>query len=65
MLDGRSTVDDAQRRLVYRRANAMVHDQVPAIPLVHTPVPVVLKSTLKGFIPSPNTTYHFNLIHGS
>ena len=33
----------------------MVHDQVPAIPLVHTTVPLVLKSSLKGFVPSPNT----------
>ncbi len=65
MLAGQTTVDDTQRKLVYRQANAMVHDQVPAIPLVHTSVPVVLKATLKGFIPSPNTTYHFNLIHGS
>jgi len=65
MLEGQTTVDDAQRKVVYQRANAMVHEQAPAIPLVHTAVPVVLKSTLKGFIPSPNTTYHFNLIHGS
>ncbi len=65
MLAGQTEVADAQRAAVYRRANAMVHEQVPAIPLVHTTVPVVLKSTLKGFIPSPNTTYHFNLIHGS
>jgi peptide/nickel transport system substrate-binding protein len=60
-----ATTDDARRALVYRRANAMVHDEVPAIPLVHTSVPVVLKASLKGYVPSPNTTYHFNLIHGS
>jgi len=65
MLAGQATVDDARRKRVYQDANAMVHDQAPAIPLVHTSVPVVLKATLKGFIPSPNTTYHFNLIHGS
>jgi ABC-type transport system substrate-binding protein len=65
MLQGQTIVDDAKRRPVYQQANAMVHDQVPAIPLVHTSVPVVLKATLKGFVPSPNTTYHFNLIHGS
>jgi len=38
-----------------------MHDQAPAIPLVHTTVPIVLKSSLKGFVPSPNTTYHFAL----
>ena len=65
MLAGQTLVVDAQRRAVYQQANAMVHDQAPAIPLVHTSVPVILKSKLKGFVPSPNTTYHFNLIHGS
>jgi ABC-type transport system substrate-binding protein len=40
----------------------MVHDQAPAISLVHTTVPVVMKSSVKGFIPSPNTSYHFETI---
>jgi peptide/nickel transport system substrate-binding protein len=62
MLQGQTAVDDAKRRDIYRRANAMVHDQAPAISLVHTTVPIVLKSSLRGFVPSPNTSYHFNLI---
>jgi len=64
MLAGRAAVDDAQRRTIYRRANAMVHDSVPAIPLVHAPARIVIRSSLKGFVPSPNNTYHFSLIHG-
>ena len=62
MLAGQAAVEDAKRKPVYQHANAMVHDQVPAVPLVHTTVPIVLKSSLKGFVPSPNTSYHFNLI---
>jgi peptide/nickel transport system substrate-binding protein len=62
MLAGQAAVDDAKRKTIYQRANAMVHDQAPAISLVHTTVPIVLKSSLKGFVPSPNTTYHFMLI---
>jgi peptide/nickel transport system substrate-binding protein len=65
MMAGQTVVLDAQRRTIYQQANAMVHDQAPAIPLVHTSVPVILTSKLKGFVPSPNTTYHFNLIHGN
>ncbi|MEO7040417.1 MAG: ABC transporter substrate-binding protein, partial [Candidatus Elarobacter sp.] len=64
MLAGQRTVDDAKRKAVYQKALVMVHDQVPAIPLVHTTVPIVLKASLHGFVPSPNTSYHFNLIHG-
>jgi peptide/nickel transport system substrate-binding protein len=62
MLAGQSTTDEAKRKAIYQQANAMVHDQAPAVPLVHTTVPVVLKSSIKGFVPSPNTSYHFNLV---
>ncbi len=62
MLRGQASTSDAARASVYAAANAMVHDQAPAIPLVHTTVPIVLKSSLRGFVPSPNTTYHFVLM---
>jgi peptide/nickel transport system substrate-binding protein len=62
ILAGQNTVDEAKRRAIYQRANAMVRDQVPAVPLVHTTVPLLLKSSLRGFVPSPNTSYHFELI---
>ena len=62
MLAGQATVDDAQRKKIYQQANAMVHDQAPAISLVHTTVPLVMKSSVEGFVPSPNTSYHFNVI---
>lgn len=62
MLAGQATVDDAQRKQIYMQANAMVHDQAPAVSLVHTTVPLVMKSSIEGFVPSPNTSYHFNLV---
>ncbi len=62
MLAGQNTVDEAKRKTIYQQANAMVRDQAPAVPLVHTTVPLVLKSSIKGFVPSPNTSYHFELI---
>jgi peptide/nickel transport system substrate-binding protein len=62
MLRGQTTVDEAKRKLIYQQANAMVHDQAPAVSLVHTSVPIVLKSSLKGFVPSPNVAYHFELL---
>jgi peptide/nickel transport system substrate-binding protein len=62
MLQGQAVADDGKRKEIYRRANAMVHDAAPAISLVHTTVPIVMKSSIEGFVPSPNTAYHFNLI---
>jgi peptide/nickel transport system substrate-binding protein len=62
MLAGQSTADEVKRRAVYMRANAMIHDQVPAVPLIHTVVPIALSSAVTGFVPSPDTTYHFELL---
>ena len=63
MLAGQNSVDERARAAIYRRANLLVHDEVPAVALVHTSVPLVMKSSLAGFVPSPNTSYHFELIH--
>ena len=64
MLAGQRSANEAVRRAIYQRAAAMVHDQVPAIPLLHTPVPLALRTSVQGFVPSPDTTYHFELIKG-
>jgi peptide/nickel transport system substrate-binding protein len=62
MLAGQSTVDEAKRGRIYMEANAMVHDQVPAVPLVHTVVPIALSTAVTGFVPSPDTRYHLELV---
>lgn len=62
MLAGQGTADEAKRRGIYERANAMVHDVVPAVPLVHTVVPIALSAAISGFVPSPDTEYHFERI---
>ncbi len=62
MLAGQTNSDRAKRAAIYREAVKMIHDQVPAIPLVHTGVPVALKTTIDGFVPSPDTTYHLSLV---
>lgn len=59
MLQGQKTIDEAKRRAIYQQAAALVHDQVPLVPLVHTSVPIVLKATIAGFRPSPDLRYHF------
>lgn len=63
MLAGQSNTDDTQRDAIYRQAGGLVHDQVPVVPIVHTSVPIVLKSSLEGFVPSPSLDYHFETMH--
>ncbi len=63
VLKGQATLDDGIRAAIYRQANAMVHDQVPALPIVHTTVPVIVKSSIAGFVPSPDTHISFEYVH--
>jgi peptide/nickel transport system substrate-binding protein len=62
MLAGQRSVNEAQRRAIYQQAAQLVHDQVPAISLLHTPVPLALRTSVHGFIASPDTEYHFELM---
>jgi peptide/nickel transport system substrate-binding protein len=62
MLAGQATSDPAERAAIYRRANAMVHDMVPSIPIVHVTVPIAMRTSIAGFIPSPDTGVAFEYL---
>lgn len=62
MLAGQSSVDQAKRAAIYRQANALIHDRVPAVAMVHTTVPIAMKSTITGFVPNPDTHISFELL---
>jgi peptide/nickel transport system substrate-binding protein len=51
--EGGSTLDPAARQAIYDRANALIHDQVPAVPLVHNSTAVAFSKDVKGVQPSP------------
>ena len=62
MLAGQAATDPSKRAAIYRQANAMIRDRAPAIPIVHTTVPVVFKSSIGGFIAKPDTAINFELL---
>jgi peptide/nickel transport system substrate-binding protein len=62
MLAGQRTIDDKQRAKIYERANAMIHDQVPAVPLVHSVVTFVADSSIRGVIARPDDVINFELL---
>jgi len=59
MLAGQQTVDEHKRAAIYRAANAMIHERVPAIPLVHSVVSFAVKASVGGVTASPDTSYNF------
>ncbi|TAM75524.1 ABC transporter substrate-binding protein [bacterium] len=63
MMAGQRTVDESKRLAIYQRAVTMVHDQVPAIPIVHTAVPAVWKASVGGYVPNADTIVYYELMH--
>ena len=48
-----STLDTAQRQTLYDQANQFIHDQVPAVPIVHNSSAIAFRKTVKGIKASP------------
>jgi peptide/nickel transport system substrate-binding protein len=63
MIAGQVTFDNQKRAEVYREANAMINEMVPSIPIVHVTVPIVVRSNIAGFVPSPDTHIAFEYLH--
>jgi len=65
MVQGQVTSDPGKRAAIYARANAMVHDMVPSIPIVHSAVPIAMRTSIAGYIPSPDTSIAFEYLYPS
>jgi len=59
MLAGQQAPDGPVRAAIYRRANAMVNDQAPAIALTHSVVSFAAKSSIEGVVASPDNSFNF------
>lgn len=46
-------VDETARQKIYDQANQMIHDLVPAVPIVHNSSALALNKTIQNFLPSP------------
>jgi peptide/nickel transport system substrate-binding protein len=62
MLAGQQTVDEAKRAAIYRQANDLIHDQAPAVPLVHSIVSFAAKSSIDGIVPRPDSMLNFEFM---
>jgi peptide/nickel transport system substrate-binding protein len=48
-----ATIDPAQRQLLYDQANQFIHDQIPAVPIVHNSSAIAFGAQVKDVKPSP------------
>lgn len=54
MLREAATLSDQDaRREMYEAANALIHETVPAVPLVHRTPPILFRANVSGYTPSP------------
>jgi len=54
--DAAATTDQAGRQAKYEQANQMIHDLVPAVPLLHRSPPILFRSNVTGYTSSPLQT---------
>jgi peptide/nickel transport system substrate-binding protein len=48
-----STLDPTERQALYDQANQFIHDQVPAVPIVHNSSALAFRNTVRGIQASP------------
>jgi ABC-type transport system substrate-binding protein len=48
-----ATIDAAKRQALYDRANQFIHDNVPAVPIVHNSSALAFRKAVQGVKPSP------------
>jgi peptide/nickel transport system substrate-binding protein len=59
MLAGQHTLVEARRAAIYRAANALIADQVPAVPLAHSVVSFAAKDSVTNVVASPDDRFNF------
>lgn len=53
LIEAQSTADEAKRNELYGKAQEIIHDEAPWVPLVHSLPQLAGSKTVKGFVPHP------------
>ncbi|SFC22582.1 peptide/nickel transport system substrate-binding protein [Bacillus sp. OV322] len=59
LLEAQSTANEAKRSELYKKAQEIIHEDAPWVPLVHSKPQLAGSSTIKGFVPHPTGTQSF------
>ena len=58
--EGQSSVDEAARERAYFRAQEILHEDAPWVPIAYVEPPIGLQDTVQGFVPNPTSSEAFN-----
>lgn len=53
LIDAQTETDEAKRAALYEKAQQIIHEDAPWVPLEYAKAPLVGKSTVSGYAPSP------------
>jgi len=59
VMQARHVEDSGQRAALYREALAIVREQAPLVAIAHTTPPIVFRSNLHGYVPSPDSSIYY------
>jgi peptide/nickel transport system substrate-binding protein len=63
LLDDAEIEADRQKRIdMYKEANQLIMEQLPAVPYAHTKPALAFRKDVEGFVPSPTTNELFNTV---
>ncbi|MCD5324292.1 ABC transporter substrate-binding protein [Pontibacillus sp. HN14] len=54
--------DQEKRSELYKKAQEIIHDDAPWLPIAHTTPPIAAKNNIDGYVPHPTGTEKFNHI---
>ncbi|RZT16331.1 MULTISPECIES: ABC transporter substrate-binding protein [Fictibacillus] len=59
LVEAQTTADEAKREELYKKAQVIIHDDAPWVPLVHSKPQLAGASKIKGFVPHPTGSQSF------
>ncbi|MDI3546411.1 MAG: peptide/nickel transport system substrate-binding protein [Halanaerobiales bacterium] len=62
LLEAQRTVDHERRVELYMKAQEIIHNDAPWVPIAHSTPPLVKRSYVKNYIPNPTSTEKFHRV---
>jgi peptide/nickel transport system substrate-binding protein len=59
LIEAQTTADEAKRNELYQKAQKIIHEDAPWVPLVHSKPQLAGSKNIKGFVPHPKGTQSF------
>jgi peptide/nickel transport system substrate-binding protein len=59
LVEAQTTADEAKREELYKKAQVIIHEDAPWVPLVHSKPQLAGASKIKGFVPHPTGSQSF------